>query len=426
MASIFLLSVVSFSFGNEPKVFGSLQVENDKIKVDVYFVALDGVGASGISNVSKLMKSVEAAVDAVNNKNHSYSWPLVEGFTDYMNVSPHILYDYGGGLGWTYVKSEFPVNASMHVVKDWATYKSIVENGLECIIVNAHGEVVPVPQGYTRESWVDKIAEAMKVRNVTWVHVGGYPFGLIWYQQGSANPESWKEAGFQRLMQHIGKGNITIPQYTGDNIAESAGLAESYLFDTWKAYSVAIAVSTDYPLKVTDFEDHFVLPLWQMPNYYAGVVIGFGNQANDTSHGFYVHFGANQTFSEGAEGLEPSEPDSSRGYFACAIGLWCLLSRTEGEILISEAEGLIQEASLEGRTQGLQLARDYLQSAKDFHDHSVEGYFLRNVYCSMVAAVEAEKPKDDPIFLWLAGLGLSLTFVGVGVVIWHKKRDEDN
>lgn len=84
----------------------------------------------------------------------------------------------------------------------------MVEIGSNFILVNGHGVRVPIPDGYDTSDWAARIAEAMLYRNLTWVHVGGYPFYSYWLE-GENKSREWGIEGFQQLMKHIGKGNIT-------------------------------------------------------------------------------------------------------------------------------------------------------------------------------------------------------------------------
>jgi hypothetical protein len=77
-------------------------------------------------------------------------------------------------------------SATPTVVTSWITYRNIIiMNYPGVIIVNTHGEILPVPNGYTKEGWVDEISEAMLTRRVTWVHIAGYPFYYVKYENGT-------------------------------------------------------------------------------------------------------------------------------------------------------------------------------------------------------------------------------------------------
>jgi len=97
-------------------------------------------------------------------------------------------------------------SATPTVVTSWIAYKNVIIYNAGVIIVNTHGEILPVPNSYTKEEWVDKISEAMLTRRVTWVHTAGYPFNITRYENGAS--EIWGENGFKHFMDHINKGDV--------------------------------------------------------------------------------------------------------------------------------------------------------------------------------------------------------------------------
>jgi len=409
-----------------PKAYSTLQFEDGKIKVDVYVIALEEIGASGVGNVSRVIEGIEGAVGSVNAKDFGVVWPSTNSrYAFYMNVSSYIHYDSGGGFSWTYLRTKFPVNATLHLVKDWATYREIVEDGTECVVVNIHGEIVPIPWSYSKEAWTDKIAEAMLYRNVTWVHVGGYPFYYAWYQGATSN-ETWGKLGFQQLMKHVGKGNVTIPchpVYECERACLSTRM-EIYFSSTWPSIYSAHAASFDYPLLDQDFRGLVALPIWNRSDYHVGAVVAFKNQLNSTSHGFYVHIGANRTFDCSGN---PSDADRFQGFMGCATGLWSLVSRTARETLVGEAEALIQKAHEEGRTDGLQSARNFLENAKNLSNRYFDQAFCRDIYYAMLSAVKAKKPEPNLLQFLFAGLGLGISSaIGIGAVVWYKRKKNNN
>lgn len=421
IALLLMLSVLGFFFVNVVKVSASLPFESGKIKINVYAIALNGVAVMGIGNVSRMLEGIAGAVDSVNRWNYSFVWfNEASDISNDLNVSHYI---YHVPLEREYLTAEFPVNATMKLVRDWDVYKNIVENEVECVIINTHGEVIPVPAGYSKEAWTDKIAEAMRSRNVTWVHAGGYPFSYVWYEGESTSAEPWADSGFQHLMRHIDEGNITLPPYGGE-YKPALGQAEIYLKDTWPGIYGAFAASVDYPLQVQDFAGYVPLSIWEVyESLYVGAVVAFKTEVNVTKHGFYVHIGTDGTFRMVGNDLESTEVDGHRGFIGCAAGLWSLVSRTARETLIFETEGLIQKAALEGRTEGLQLARDFLESAKNSNNLYYYQSFHKDIYRAMLAADSAKKPEINLLQILLAGFGVGVTSaVGIGGVIWYRKK----
>jgi hypothetical protein len=423
---LFFLLVMNFCMWNTPQVLGRLPFEDDAVRVDVYVVALAGVGTSGVGNVSRTVSGIENAVKCVITENFTVVSVCTEpGYSRYLNVSRYIRYAWGGDVYWTRIRTEFPVNATLHMVNDWETYRDVVEKGDECVVINVHGEVLPVPVRYSREGWVDKIAEAMLHRNVTWVHVGGYPFRYAW-RQGANDKELWGEAGFQQLMQHINKGDVTISVPSDyENKARLTGLAEASFRDTWQAIYETKAVSVDYPLLTYNFNDCIARPIWCENDYYLGGIFSFKKSIDSVSHGFYVYIGTNQTFRVGESEWALTDSDFNRGYIGCAAGLWSLVSRTARETLIGEAEAAIRKAEAEERTSGLDEACGFLDNAKHWNRLYADFEFLREVYYAMVAAEEAEKPEANPLQVLLVGLGVAFA-VGSIAVVWHRKGRENN
>ncbi len=101
------------------------------------------------------------------------------------------------------------------VVTSWSTYKTVITSKHGIIVVNTHGEYLPVSSGYSKTQWVDEIADAMLNRRLTWVHVGGYPFYRVWYQDGTW--EEWLENGFKNFMNYINKPDVDCWNPTDEN-----------------------------------------------------------------------------------------------------------------------------------------------------------------------------------------------------------------
>ena len=217
-----------------------------------------------------------------------------------------------------------------NVVNDWGTYKSIIESSsyMDIIVINTHGEITPVPTGYTREEWTDEIGEAMLKRRVTWVHTAGYPFYYVWYQ-GASDKETpaWREAGFKRLMGHINKSDVDCwPSKSQTNPEPLTRHAEPTLHDAWDFYFIR-KVQLGRPLKASDFKNYTIMPIWGSPNeLMAGAVIAFvkpSERFDPRYHhcfGAYVHVGTNQTFD--GDGNPTPRCDYWRGYAGAAAAIW--------------------------------------------------------------------------------------------------------
>jgi hypothetical protein len=158
-------------------------------------------------------------------------------------------------------------SATPSVVTSWITYKDIILNYAGVIIVNTHGEILPIPNGYTEEEWVDKISEAMLMRRVTWVHVAGYPFYYVKYESGVS--ETWGENGFKHFMNNINKGDVSCwPPMDWLTLVEQTNVTDSdeslgnfaWSFDGVNYHDIKDFASANLgrPLKYSDFKDYLI------------------------------------------------------------------------------------------------------------------------------------------------------------------------
>jgi hypothetical protein len=168
---------------------------------DVYILELNNVPAEAdgvvINQTLVQMGAINACLPNTNDihSNIPHAHPQANDYVPYYQVTPEI-------------------------VTTWTEYEQIVLSSVGKIIVNTHGDYLPVPSGYSKTAWVDAIAEAMATRRLSWVHCGGYTFLHVFDENGT-NEGSWTEtvnegvlgAGFDRLMSHIGiqNANITTP-----------------------------------------------------------------------------------------------------------------------------------------------------------------------------------------------------------------------
>jgi hypothetical protein len=176
-----------FLFSCVPYVFSGSTVEMSGGSVRLYVVDLDGVGGFRAASHSAVVDGATQATFI--NIEHKLSIPVY--------ISDWLVPDYA---------VDVYVNASYEIVHDWHTYKEIVESANNTIIVNTHDEILPVPDGYTKEEWTAVIADLILNRWGTWVHTGGLPFRIVQHENGAT--EEWTE-GFKKLMKHANQ-NITI------------------------------------------------------------------------------------------------------------------------------------------------------------------------------------------------------------------------
>jgi len=230
------------------------------------------------------------------------------------------------------------------VVTGWSLYETIVTSFSGVILVNTHGEYLPVPGSYSKEQWVDKIAEAMLNRRLTWVHTGGYTFYRTWHQQSGEGGE-WTEyvggrivgAGFRRLMTHINKTNVDLWPPAGYENALTAfsilyhnQIGLSWVYDGTPVTNFRYA-TLGRPLKFDDFKDYVMMPLYEYTHsatgksYWAGAAIVFTkggaryNVAGRSGSGAYVHIGSRYLYDGNGTLLDS---DFGRGFIGTAAALW--------------------------------------------------------------------------------------------------------
>jgi hypothetical protein len=396
----------------------SIKSGDDEISVDVYIIALEGVETGAVDNISRVIEGVQRAVSNLHIEGFSYFWiehTHINGtdsggkYTSWSGVD--------GAPSGNYATLLFPVNASIHLISDWNSYKEVIETEEECIVVNAHGEVLPVPQGYSVEIWVDKIAEGLLQRNLTWIHVGGYPFYYYWVESGGM--EECGVEGFQQLMKHINLEDIVCgpsKPYERDWLSRRVG--DPLLYGAWSTVSYR-SVTRDYPLTSEDLESNLVMNIWGPESCFPGAVVAFKEFENQTSFGFYVHIGTLHTYTLGGV---LTDGDFWRAYAGSASGLWAVLGRKIAEFKLAEAESAIAQAREEGRTSGLKEASVLLEEARSLYDRYYynEGVIV-NTYRAIVEAENAQLPLSQPFPVEIL---LFPPIVGIvaGLLLLHRRR----
>ncbi len=205
------------------------------------------------------------------------------------------------------------------VITAWSTYEQIVLNSVGAIIVNTHGAYLPVPNDYNKMAWVDKIAESMSTRRLSWIHCGGYAFYKVYYENG-ANEGDWTElvngkiigAGFRRLMSNIGIQDADL--LTPIGVIHHPDRTTTFAGDGYEP-----AISWDFnphfeapvgnPLRCDQFEQYMAFPLFSFVDtetgleYLPGASVSFSkvNQRYESNYGagVYVHLGIGSDFTDG-------------------------------------------------------------------------------------------------------------------------------
>lgn len=218
--------------------------------------------------------------------------------------------------------------ATPYVVTSWSQYASIITSYSEVIVVNTHGQYLPVPSGYTKEQWVDKIADAMLNRRLTWVHVGGYTFFRVWYQQ-TGTGEEWGEQGFKQLMNHINKGDVDLSPYPySEDERASTLLGDQQIGLNWcdrdgRRITGYAEATLGKPLKIGDFKEYLILPIFDYGEFWTGAAIAFvkagARYTDEHGCGAYVHIGARYLYLSNGSALDA---DYGRGFIGTAAALW--------------------------------------------------------------------------------------------------------
>ncbi|NIP67127.1 hypothetical protein GWM83_02490, partial [Candidatus Bathyarchaeota archaeon] len=166
----------------------ALGVHGSVYSVEVVVVCLQDVSSHGVGDMSRMVEGVRRAGETNRIRYNTGEFNMT--------------------LPWyPEIYREIPLNVTVTVIRDWDAYQNLVQSSHGTIIINVHGETLPIPSNYHKEEWVEEVAEAMAHRNVTWAHTAGYP--LYHYHHQDSGEAVWGETGFKQLMSHIGKPNIT-------------------------------------------------------------------------------------------------------------------------------------------------------------------------------------------------------------------------
>jgi hypothetical protein len=349
------------------------------VNLKLYIVEVDGVGGLGAKPYNSCL-TTEGALDAAGTVSAFYPGRPNNGiwWMDYID---------GGVLHY-----QLNVTVEASVIRDWQSYREIVEEGKNVIVLNSHGQIIPVPRGYSPEEWVDRIADAMLNRNVTWVHTAWYPFSA-YHIEGESEHHLWGGEGFRHLMKHIGIQNATCTPPGSESVLISLNpYTQVYFADSWPSIQgYAAYVQAGRPLNASQFKEFIVSsPIWgTMDAYLTGGIIKFARNFNASgSFGFYVHIGTNETFNVSEE---PTGGDYWRGYVGAAAAIWANALRIMGEEKIREASTAIKEAEAEGRTKGLDESIRLLNEA-------LEELYEKHLYiAAIIDAVKAKEAAENAV-----------------------------
>jgi hypothetical protein len=277
-----------------------------KGKAKVYILCLNGVGGSWVEDPSRVKEGAVLALSPTE----STEIPLVHP----KNGRTPPFYD---------IKYE--------IVTSWNMYRNLIENYAEIIILNTHGEILPIPYDYRNNEtgWVGNIARAMLYRRVSWVHIGGYPFFQVWYE-GDTVFHEWPSGGifgFRNLTSYINKPNVDCwpPAPESEKVALNIGTRQDFRRD-YTHLDEAFYIELGRPLKAADFDEYVLKTIHGVGDYYTSAVIAFAKPGQrfdvPMEHGFgaYVHIGGGQTFNS-RNPPEPTDKDKWRGYVGAAAAV---------------------------------------------------------------------------------------------------------
>lgn len=331
---------------NEAISFGDSVLTSDRVfPLTVYILSLPDVGNIVLTNHSAIVNGAIRAVE-IYPSNSSVK-ELVTKLDGYYN---------GEGL-----VAALNVSLSYVLIQDWTTYKTIVEQGNDSIIVNTHDQYLPVPNGYTKEAWVDQIGDFMLNRWGTWVDIGGYPFYDVWYQNGTT--AQWGSGGFSRMMSHIGKPDATCyppEQYNSSDLSARIAMRTDdmkSLEQSWGFFPAGCDwADIGYPTKYDDFSSQVTIPMYDY--YVSHSALQFTQNSSSFNFGVFVHLGISK--------FEVATPaDFPDGFISTATAIFFeyrLVNGLYGSQGNSASEE-IQQATSEGRTIGLNEAKVFFQKA---------------------------------------------------------------
>ncbi len=379
---------------------GAHAIYSDQVfPIEIYVLALPDVGNYRVENRSEFIDGAEKAL-----------WISTEIVRNGLQPQRLTLtFDY-----WRYY-AVLNLSVSLRFVEDWDSYRLLIETGNNTSVVNAHDEFLPVPEGYSKEEWADRIADFMFNRWGTWAHAGGYPLWRVWYENGTN--EIWGELGFQQLMKHVGKGNVTCypPHGIEPNSFSNIG---TLVYDTagfWYYPDNARNAMYGYPLKNEDFANNMSLWVYSGYDCYAGVAVDLGFTGENLRFGRYVHFGA-WNFTKVNGEVFP-------GSFV--LGFFSVYSIIMSEFLAIkmmygnnewEVPKAVARAEREGRVNGLDKARSLLKSAVDAF--AAGDYKVAKAY-AVQASVAADAATSTDLSLAAAVSAVSVV-VASGVGAYYK------
>lgn len=374
--------------------------DTEAFPLEICVVALDGVSSSRVSNVSRVLEGARSLSGRSSIYYWNGSWDLL-GLTSFRALT------------------EVHIDVKVTLVTDWMAYRLLVEYADSVIILNSHGEIVPVPSGFSNDEWAGRIADALLHRNVTWIHTAGYPFYYYWPQE-QAMKEVWGEQGFKHFMGYIGKSNVTCgPPDDVYDLSErtslTLGASQDLMATCWPLLAKVYFTNWGYPIRGENLEQQYVRPALYGPydNWHIGEAIRFSIDDETRDFGFYVHFAGNNTF-------DPSKVETDRdfcgAYAGSALAIYANVMKVASIKALRSAEAAIEDARARGRIGGLENATSLLAEAKWRFLSSEYQYAIRQAIAAEDAAFYASASHFVELGLLIGGASITAcVFVG-GVV----------
>lgn len=309
-------------------------------------------------------------VGGIRAANHS---SVVDGATQaaYVNYLHKVRFQFPEDY-WNYPSGgddvDVYINASYTVIKDWQTYKSLVEEANNTIIVNTHDEILPIPNGYSKEEWLTVISDFLLNRWGTWVHTGGLPFRVVEHEDGTT--EEWNN-GFKELMA-MASLNVTIRNPLGLPFSmERQNQAFSALGDfavttpSWEGRSVSLSHFAYARLEPSDGYDYcYSFDGDEVVSSIMLIYIGrcvsdlrayapsavFRLSVNADKYGIFVYSSPWRFMDAGSNYIRADVCSIGMGVIPTAAAIWCEAGYAASRILeanvsSSKDEALLQSAN---------------------------------------------------------------------------------
>ena len=389
----------------------SLDITNHPVKL--YVIFLDDVGSSLDINLSRVVEGIQAAA-SVNTLNIFVGWEE-EG----LRSRP------------IYMTLNFSVN--VEIVKDWDTYQNIIENGVDVIVINVHNEILPVPDGYSKEEWLTKISDFLANRWGTWAHVGGYPFKHVHYENGTT--EEWNEQGFKQFMNYINSTlTINLPEPTekyqkADTLltgtaGQNLGISGYYQIEKFPEAYLGWPINWNSEkerdlreLTIYDTVIDYVL-------YIAAGVIRY-QPPQSSNFGYYLHMGTWTLCDMHCRPYDNATNDYGLGYISAAAAIYEEVGWPAEAIFSMDLLRLKREiiwAINNGRTQGLDKALELYYLAKNAYLNGHYKEALSYAYQGTEAAKNATKPTFTQNLAITLATTTAITPIATTLILTRKKK----